>query len=184
MDWKGSFPRMDEETLLAWRARLHSLRSNRAAQVAIHDPERRRKRLASSRAWKMQNAERAKKARLYRYDKQRAAALHRAARERARVKGLPFTLSLLRVQDAIEGGCCEATGLPFDMNTKRGAFSPSIDRISGCDGYSDEGVLIVCWGFNVARLSFPIAHTIEIAAAITRRAPDLESAYGEGKNRP
>ena len=55
----------------------------------------------------------------------------------------------------IENGYCQATGIPFELgsarDSKKRAFSPSIDRIDNNKGYFKENVRLVIWQYNLMK---------------------------------
>lgn len=86
----------------------------------------------------------------------RAMVLIAAAKGRSRKKGIPFDLSLVersRLQQVIDLGECELTGLPFKMDNPDAQFcwdSPSLDRIKPERGYVDGNIRVVLYGINAA----------------------------------
>lgn len=58
------------------------------------------------------------------------------------------------IQARIDRGVCEVTGLPFDMATPRGPFSPSLDQIRPGEGYTTNNVQVVCLIFNFNKHNF------------------------------
>lgn len=93
----------------------------------------------------------------------RATHMLNNARSRAKKNGLPMTLTREWVLERLKRGVCEVTGLPLVLSTGHGrghngsAFSPSLDRRIGADGYTPENVRMVCWIYNRARGAFPDA---------------------------
>lgn len=89
----------------------------------------------------------------YTQPKHRARRLYESAKNRAKKKRLPFTLTRKRVDSAIEKGVCEVTGIKFDMAVGKGRqpFSPSIDRMDLDKGYTDDNVKVVIWMHNMVR---------------------------------
>lgn len=96
----------------------------------------------------------------YRTDsKTRAQLIVNARRYQAKKKGIPFDLDWQWMQEKIDRGICEATGLPLTMDVgKRDGtadpFSPSIDRIDPDGPYSLENSRVVCYVFNLSRSAF------------------------------
>jgi len=75
----------------------------------------------------------------------------RAAKWRAKKKGLPFDLDLHRPWLATEiAGGCALSGLPFGSNPKRAWDSPSLDRIRPELGYVRSNVRMILWCLNSA----------------------------------
>lgn len=84
----------------------------------------------------------------------RAVLMWRSARTRAERKGIPFDLTLERVERAVVKGVCEVTGLRFDLdlpNARAHALSPTIDRVDSALGYVMHNVQITCWLYNRAK---------------------------------
>jgi hypothetical protein len=85
----------------------------------------------------------------------RAVTMWRGARDRARAKGLEFSISQERVLAALQRGVCEVTGLQFELRAgghfDRSPLGPTIDRIDSKHGYTEHNVQIVCWIYNLAK---------------------------------
>lgn len=47
-------------------------------------------------------------------------------------------------------GFCELCGLPFDYDSSKSFFSPSIDRIKPNEGYVLANIRVIAFGLNVA----------------------------------
>jgi hypothetical protein len=111
-------------------------------------------RRAYSAAWiaKLGNRELAKATRNKRRSTAKGAAklLFQQAQRRAREKGLPFSLDLSQVQQKMERGICEVSGLSFVFNPFGNPYRPSIDQIHAGEGYTPENTRVVLWGINVA----------------------------------
>lgn len=83
----------------------------------------------------------------------RAGYLIRAARARAKRKGLAFDICPGDIAWQIELGVCAATGIQFHLATNQGRhpFTPSIDRIDNNQGYIRGNVRIIVWALNAMR---------------------------------
>lgn len=84
----------------------------------------------------------------------KAYEIWKSAKDRAKRKGLQFSLDLKKVQTAVVRGKCQVTGLSFSMAVargKQGALSPSIDRKNPREGYTNANCQIVCWLYNRAK---------------------------------
>lgn len=82
----------------------------------------------------------------------KAQALRVAARIRARDLNLDMTLSIEWVQERLENGMCEVTGLPLKIGAgPRTALSASIDRTDPQKGYTPDNAKVVCWAYNAAK---------------------------------
>lgn len=84
--------------------------------------------------------------------KHRAYILIRWARERAIEKGMEFDLDKHRaeLQERMDLGVCELTGIPLTLTGKRSFNSPSLDRIDASRGYTYDNVRIICFAMNAA----------------------------------
>ena len=78
----------------------------------------------------------------------RGFSLTSDAKQRAKKKGIPFNLNWVRIQERIDRGFCEVTGLPFDLNTPHSWAAPSIDQIKPNEGYTEENVRIILYSLN------------------------------------
>lgn len=82
----------------------------------------------------------------------RAKALVCLAKVRAAKKGVPFDLDqhAKALQERINAGFCELTGVPFRLDEPRSFDSPSLDRIVPELGYTYANVRVVCYAMNCA----------------------------------
>ena len=114
-----------------------------------------------------------KRARLRRTDPAyRAYLMWKAARERARIKGLEFSLTQERVRSGVVHGACEATGMQFTLDLPDGrvqALSPTIDRIDNAKGYTDDNAAVVCWIYNRAKADGTHAEVMMLVEALAPR---------------
>jgi hypothetical protein len=97
----------------------------------------------------------------------------KSAKERAKKKGLIFTLSKKWAAE-IWTGKCSLSGLDFDLvNTQNGGgpFSPSLDRIDNLLGYSPENSRFVLSCINNFKSSLSDAEVLRIAKAILACPP-------------
>ena len=90
--------------------------------------------------------------------KGRATSLYDNAKARARDNNLDFDLDIPWITEKIETGICEATKLPFVLETsgKSGisnmkAWAPTLDKVNPKEGYTKENVKLVCWIYNRAK---------------------------------
>ena len=110
----------------------------------------------------------AEKAKEYR-KKYRGRELLRMARQRAEKKGLSFTLEEAPIQDVIDVGVCELTGIPFSLDGGKTWDSPSIDRIDSSKGYTRNNVRVVLHCLNVMANVWGENKIIQIADAIMEK---------------
>lgn len=84
--------------------------------------------------------------------KGRTTSLICHARKRAKKKNWLMTIDQKRIQNIIESGTCELTGLPFNLlqnqNTFQNPYAPSLDRIDSSLGYLDSNVRVVLVAVN------------------------------------
>ncbi len=82
----------------------------------------------------------------------RAKDLIRHAKLRAEKKAVAFNLDMYvdEIQQRIDLGFCEVTGLQFNLDNGRTWDSPSLDRIIPEDGYVYSNMRIVCHAANSA----------------------------------
>lgn len=102
----------------------------------------------------------------------RARYLIRAARARAKLKGLPFDILVNDILWQIELGVCAVTGIPFHFaaNEGRHPFTPSIDRVDNDLGYVKGNVRVVVWALNAMRGDWGDAVLLQVADALKRTA--------------
>jgi hypothetical protein len=90
--------------------------------------------------------------------KYRARMMVAAARTRSRQRHLPFDLNdrVREIQERINTGVCEASGVSFNLETGQGRLwnSPSLDRIVPSLGYVYSNIRIVLWVVNAAKGEF------------------------------
>jgi hypothetical protein len=102
----------------------------------------------------------------------RAKELHKAARDRARTKGLDFSLSVDWVHAKLEAGVCEYTGLRFDLSpapdSHRNPLAPSLDQLIAGAGYTEENTRAVISVFNIAKSDWPLQLFVEVIAKMAK----------------
>jgi hypothetical protein len=112
--------------------------------------------------------------------KNRGAALVNVARYRARIRQLPFALDAADIQRRIEKGCCELTGIAFDLTSPRSWNAPSLDQIRPGAGYTQDNVRVVLYSLNVMANVWGTDKITQIASAITNqrraRSASLQTA--------
>ena len=108
------------------------------------------RRAANGARWRSENQSRIATRGAKRRLEKRAMCLIASARTRARNKSLQFDLDshVDDVQQVIDEGFCQLSGIPFDLSPGRGPRSPSLDRIDPVRGYVYDNVRIICHALN------------------------------------
>src|SRR5271166_240293 len=113
----------------------------------------------------------------------RGLALINVARHRAKARGLPFDLSPLDIQQRIDEGYCELTGIAFNLDEPRSWNAPSLDQREAGMGYTRQNVRVVLYALNVMANVWGEGRIVEIANAISarrrERSNDLSRAIAE-----
>lgn len=108
----------------------------------------------------------------------RAGALVRGAKNRAKTKGIPFSLTRKWVFEKFASGC-EMTGIPFDLETKGrvwiNPWGPSLDRIDPDGPYSPENTRVVCWAYNLAKCRWTDADVVKMAEALVQKTLEMRA---------
>jgi len=76
------------------------------------------------------------------------------------------------IQEKIESGYCEVTGIEFDLGSRGGKwapFAPSVDRIDCSKGYTKDNCRVVCVIFNMARNQFTDEDVLKMARAMVAK---------------
>lgn len=105
----------------------------------------------------------------------RANRLFLAARHRATVKGVPFSLQQEWVERALEVGVCARTGVDFDFSSpakgmRFNPYAPSIDRKDPFGAYSPDNTQIVCNAYNLAKHQFSDAEFLAFCQHVVATA--------------
>ena len=100
-----------------------------------------------------------------------ATSLFLACRGRQRVKSpqAPFTITKQWIQNKIESGFCEVTGLPFCLDvllTSKRPFAPSIDKKDPKGYYTKENCQVVCFIYNIAKGEFSHNDVVTMAETL------------------
>lgn len=130
-------------------AQCKACRADRSKEYRARTAEARR---AAQAKWRLENAAHLKRRSEKRRLEKRAQCLVAAARTRSRLKGIPFSLDdhVDALQKIIDEGCCELSGIRFDLSPGRKPNSPSLDRISPEHGYVPGNVRVICHALNAA----------------------------------
>lgn len=87
------------------------------------------------------------------------------ARQRAKARGIDFTLPLEWVEERLEKGHCEVTGIPFDFSFQR-LWSPSLDKIDPTKGYTPDNTQMTVFIYNSAKLTGTHEDVLRFARAL------------------
>lgn len=113
--------------------------------------------------------------------KNRAYELVRHAKERAKKKNLPFDLDIYSdvIQQRIDRGVCEVTGLPLNLEGGRTWDSPSLDRIDPEKGYLYNNTRVVCHAINSAMGDWGEQKAVDLVLAILARRKQRSNDFSE-----
>lgn len=102
---------------------------------------------------------------------QRASYLVTAAKQRAKEKGIPYDLDGHRreLQEIMDKGVCQLTGLPFDMLGKQTWNSPSLDRIVPSLGYVRSNIRVILFSLNVMMHDWGLETVKKVMSTITKQ---------------
>jgi hypothetical protein len=86
----------------------------------------------------------------------KARQIHEGMVNRSAKRGFGYPeFTIPEVRSIIEGGNCQRTGIPFEIDTTRKSpWGPSPDRIDNSLGYTKDNVQWVCVMFNTMKSDF------------------------------
>lgn len=93
----------------------------------------------------------------------RAHTLYNKAQQRAKKNNLPIDITPEWIEEKIQSGFCEKTGIPFELDNTRGPFSPSVDQREPGKGYTKENVQVVVLIYNMAKANFKHEDVVKLA---------------------
>lgn len=165
-----------------WRkyARLHRQKNIEKAKESgrLYHIRNRDKRNAATREWYRKNRDELCKA-----ERERRAALRRTLHGRSRIlcyqkrthcknKGIEFSITPEWIEQKLGHGRCEVTGIELDFSSKRGPFSPSLDRKDPSGGYTAENTQVVVWSYNAAKGTWSHDEVMKLAEALVNKAKE------------
>lgn len=102
----------------------------------------------------------------WRSPKGRARYLLRGAKQRSS----NVTITREWIQERIDKGYCEVTGLPFVLTWEsiKNPWAPSIDQVRPGQGYTPENTKVVVWIYNVAKGSWAHEDVLTLAESLIR----------------
>jgi len=124
--------------------------------------------------WKEQNQQKA-----------RASLLLSGARHRARKHGRQCTITREWIEQKLDAGHCEVTGLPFEYETSgysaKNPWAPSVDRRDNKKDYTPENCQVVVWAYNVAKAEFSAEDFHKLCLALAK--PLIQRGLASGRLR-
>lgn len=103
-------------------------------------------------------------------NRRRASLLRTSARRRSEKKGIPFNITIDFVEEKLNIGICEVTGMSLKLSPnqtkKMHPFSPSLDQKIPGNGYTPENAQIVCWWYNRLKGDLTDEETIQLIKQI------------------
>ena len=87
------------------------------------------------------------------------------AKNRARDKGLDFSLTSKWLTDKLEKGVCEVTGIRFEGYCS--SFAPSLDRKDPAKGYTEDNTQVVVWIYNRCKNNGSHEDVLRMALALS-----------------
>lgn len=98
----------------------------------------------------------------------RASCLLKRAKHYAKKRKEPFDLTHEWIQERLDTGVCEVTGLPFTIASgPRSPWTPSLDQINPREGYTQKNCRVVVWIYNTAKQNWSDAEVRQLAEALT-----------------
>lgn len=112
--------------------------------------------------------------------RRRAQNLVYGSKHRAKKLGLEFDLTTAWLEERLQAGVCEVTGLPFEfpeveVGMKGGPKSnwiPSLDRVDPSRGYTQDNIKVVVWCYNGAKASGTHEDVMRLARALMGQQGD------------
>jgi hypothetical protein len=146
-------------------------KEDRAAYDRAYRAKNAERKAAYEAQWRLENAEHLKQRAAKRRLEKRAMCLIAGARVRCRNKGIHFGLDGFadELQQRIDAGRCELSGIAFDLSPGRKPTSPSLDRRDPAKGYTPENVRVICHALNAALGDWGEAGLAPILAAWMQR---------------
>jgi hypothetical protein len=96
----------------------------------------------------------------------RASIICTYAKVHARKKGVSCDLTPEWVRERLDRGMCEMSGLPFDMDAKRGPNTPSVDRIVPSGQYTQSNCRLILWSLNRALSNYGEDYMLMVFKAV------------------
>ena len=88
----------------------------------------------------------------------RAVRLIIDAKKRATKNNIKFDLSRQIIENILEIGICERTGIKFQFEShdkfRSHPYAPSLDKINPFGDYTHDNIKVVCFAYNIAKNQF------------------------------
>lgn len=102
----------------------------------------------------------------------RASLLMTSVLSRCRKGNLPVEITAKWIEEILERGVCQVSGMPFDYgrhpHTRRNPFGPSVDQVVAGKGYTLENSRIVLTALNLALCEWGVDTYVQIAQEVLR----------------
>lgn len=123
------------------------------------------------RAWQVANPEKVKVSKKKERVKNRASIMLQSVRYSCKEKGLECDITREWLQERLDVGICEMSGLPFDLDVvgHNQPNKPSIDRKTAGGPYTQANCRMVLWSVNRALCNYGEDYVIGVFAKIIER---------------
>ncbi len=107
----------------------------------------------------------------------KAVQLYHGAKSRSKKERLEFELTPEWIQQKLDTGICEVTGLPLVLSFGEGKkpWSPSLDRIDSSKGYTKDNTRMTVWLYNAAKNVFQDSDVLLMATALVNKDGSMKS---------
>lgn len=156
----------DRERLLAKKRAYYATPEGKAAHKRYLETQVRKRGLPSGKALKRASYEKWKPKF---WKEKRGWDMFYRITKFCRGTGTECNLTKEWLQAKVDAGLCELSGLPLDMETKRGPNSPSIDRIDPRGGYTKENCRVILWFLNHALSNKGEQYAIQVFRAVVEK---------------
>lgn len=118
--------------------------------------------------------ERAKEIRQESRRKNRGAYLFYGITKNCKALGIELDITKEWIQERINVGACEMTGIPFDLSGKRSKYSPSVDRYDPKGSYTQDNCAVIIWFLNRAFSNVDKDEALDVfEAALRKKRPHI-----------
>ncbi len=110
----------------------------------------------------------------------RASKLVAGAKARSLAKGIPFDLTVEWLKKILDQGVCEASGIAFNFQEKRGWNTPSLDRIIPEEGYTQKNTRVILFALNAGCGNWGEGKLLKIASTIMQKRKESSEQLSKG----